>query len=111
MINALAILLGFQLAGEVLARLGGLPVPGPVVGAAGLAAVLLMRRSVAPWLSHTAHGVLRNLSLLFVPAAVGVTEHRAVFAEHGAALAVTLVVSTLAAMAVAALVFRIVARS
>jgi putative effector of murein hydrolase LrgA (UPF0299 family) len=110
MINAIAILLGCQLAGEVLARVASLPVPGPVLGAAGLAGILLVRREVAPWLSGTAHGILRNLSLLFVPAAVGVTEHREVFESHGVALVVTLVVSTLAAMAAAALAFRWVAR-
>jgi holin-like protein len=110
MVNALALLLALQLAGEVVARLSGLPVPGPVIAAGALAAVLLWRGTVATVLSDTAHGILRNLSLLFVPAAVGVTEHRDVFAAHGVALVITLVVSTLAAMAVAALVFRWVAR-
>lgn len=111
MINALAILLGFQLGGEILARLLALPVPGPVLGAVGLATLLFARPQILGAVSETARGVLRHLSLLFVPAAVGVTEHRALMAEHGPALVLALVVSTVLALVVAALVFRWVARS
>lgn len=110
MINALLVLLGFQLGGEVLVRLAGLPVPGPVLGAFALVLVLLVRRDVGAELSRLAHGVLANLSLLFVPAAVGVIEHRALFGAYGLPLLVALVVSTLLAMAAAALAFRLVAR-
>ena len=110
MINALAVLLGLQLAGEVIVRLTGLPIPGPVIGAGALAAILLARRHIAPELASLSHGILRNLSLLFVPAAVGVIEYRALFAQYGAPLVVTLIVSTLLAMAAAALAFRLASR-
>ena len=40
MIGGLAVLLLFQLAGEVLTRIGDLPVPGPVVGMVLLTGVL-----------------------------------------------------------------------
>lgn len=108
MINAIVVLLGFQLAGVILARISGLPVPGPVLGALMLTVVLLARRGAGDALSRTAHTILSNLSLLFVPAAVGVIEHREIFVTYGFPLVITLVVSTLAAMAVAALVFRAV---
>lgn len=108
MINAIVVLLGFQLGGEVLAGLLGLPIPGPVLGALMLAAVLLVRGTPGEALSGTAHGLLSHLSLLFVPAAVGVIEHRAIFAQYGLPLVVALVVSTVAALATAALVFRLV---
>lgn len=108
MINAIVVLLGFQLGGEVLARLSALPIPGPVLGALMLTAVLLVRGGAGPILSGTAQTILANLSLLFVPAAVGVIEHRAIFAAYGAPLVLTLVLSTLIALAAAALVFRAV---
>jgi len=111
MINALATLLGFQLVGEVLARMLALPVPGPVLGAVLLAAVLFLRPSILEGVSETARGVLRHLSLLFVPAAVGVTEHRDLMAEHGLALLLALVASTVLALVAAGLVFRWVSRS
>lgn len=108
MINALAVLLVCQLAGEIAVRLVGAPVPGPVVGAAMLA-VILSVRGIPAFLPPVAHGILRNLSLLFVPAAVGVVQYGPLLAEHGIALVVILVVSTALAMAVTALVFRFVA--
>jgi holin-like protein len=107
MINALAVLLGCQLLGEIAVRVLGAPVPGPVVGAALLAGVLAVR-GIPSFLPPVAHGILRNLSLLFVPAAVGVVQYGPLLAEHGLALAVILVVSTALAMAVTALVFRLV---
>jgi holin-like protein len=110
MINALVLLLGCQLVGEVLVRLAGAPVPGPVVGAALLAAGLLWRGGAGETLAGTANTLLRNLSLLFVPAAVGVVQYRALFAEYGAVLVATVAVSTVLSLAVAALVFRAVAR-
>lgn len=109
MINALAVLLVCQLLGEVAVRLVGAPVPGPVVGAA-LLAVLLSVRGIPAFLPPVAHGILRNLSLLFVPAAVGVVQYGPLLAEHGIALGVILVVSTALAMTVTALVFCVVAR-
>jgi len=108
MINALVVLLGCQLLGEVAVRLLDVPVPGPVVGAALLAAALSVRR-IPSFLTPVAHGILRNLSLLFVPAAVGVVQYGPLIVEHGVSLAIILVVSTTVAMAVTALVFRMVA--
>ncbi len=110
MINALVVLLSFQLGGEIAARLLALPIPGPVLGAAALVAVLLVRGTIPPALKSTAGVILTNLSLLFVPAAVGVIEYRAVFADYGLALVATLLVSTLVAMAAAALTFRAASR-
>lgn len=111
MINALVVLLGFQLAGEVIARIGGLPIPGPVIGAGMLATLLLLRGRVGREVSTTAGTILRNLSLMFVPAAVGVIEYRELFTHYGLPVVITLVVSTLLALAVTALTFRLVARS
>ncbi|MEM8552848.1 MAG: CidA/LrgA family protein [Pseudomonadota bacterium] len=110
MINAILMLLGFQLGGEVLVRLLHLPVPGPVLGAGALAALLLVRGGVPEKIGTVSHTVLRNLSLLFVPAAVGVIEYREVFALYGLPLVATLIASTVLAMAAAALAFRFATR-
>ncbi|RAH97014.1 CidA/LrgA family protein [Acuticoccus sediminis] len=106
MINAIALLLGCQLLGEIFVRLVGLPVPGPVVGAALLGVGLLVRGRVSQTMDGTARAILSNLSLLFVPAAVGVIEHRELFMEYGFALVAALVVSTVMALTAAALTFR-----
>ena len=72
MIAALTILLLFQLAGEVLVQLSGLPVPGPVIGMVLLFLALALRGSVSEDLRNTSQTLLSHLSLLFVPAGVGV---------------------------------------
>lgn len=58
-----------------------------------------------------ANGLLANLSLLFVPAGVGVIGHLDELAANGLPLALALVGSTVLAIAVGALVFRAVARA
>ncbi|MGC4396969.1 CidA/LrgA family protein [Hydrogenophaga sp. T2] len=95
MIPALATLLVFQLLGEVAVRLSGAPVPGPVVGLALLLLALLLRPSALEAIKPTTQGLLQHLSLLFVPAGVGVMQHLQRLGDEALALGVALVVSTL----------------
>lgn len=103
-------LLVFQSIGEACVRLAGLPLPGPVVGMALLGAVLIVRGRQPAALEAAADGLARHLSLLFVPAGVGVMLYARALAAEGVAIAVALVVSTVAAIAVAASVFAWLAR-
>ncbi len=103
-------LLVFQSAGEALALATGVPVPGPVVGLALLLVALRLRdgrdtAADAP-LGVAADGLARHLSLLFVPAGVGVMLHAARLVDEGAALAVALVASTVLALAATGLTFQ-----
>src|SRR3954452_16934916 len=61
--------------GEVLARLGLLPIPGPVIGLVLLYANLTLRRGLPDDLGALADRVLQLLGMLFVPAGVGVIAH------------------------------------
>lgn len=110
MIWAIAILLACQLAGEITTRFLGLPLPGPVLGMAlllgALVAVPRLYQRVAP----TGQTILANLSLLFVPAGVGVVANLDVLARYGVGLLVALVVSTVLALVAGVLTFRAVAR-
>ncbi|MBZ0227096.1 MAG: CidA/LrgA family protein [Bauldia sp.] len=105
MIESLTFLLLAQLAGEIIVRSIGLPVPGPVIGLMLLALVMAWR-GIPAALHETALGLLRNLSLLFVPAGVGVIRQADALADNWLALSVALVVSTMATLAVTALTFR-----
>lgn len=102
-------LLVVQCAGEALVRLLGLPLPGPVAGMALLGAALILRagRGVPPpgALTAAADGLARHLSLLFVPAGVGVMLYAGQLAHEWLPIVVALAVSTVLAIAVAALVF------
>ena len=104
MIEAITFLLLAQLAGEVIVRAVGIPVPGPVVGLV-LLALILAWRGIPKSLSNTAHGLLRNLSLLFVPAGVGIIRQTDAIAGNWLALSLGLIVSTVATLAVTALAF------
>lgn len=101
MLPTLGLLLTCQLVGEVAARGLGLPVPGPVLGLA----FLLVGLRVVPWLSAmmrpTTGVILANLSLMFVPAGVGVIGNLDVLTGDWFALLTILVVSTLLALLVA----------
>lgn len=100
MLTTFTILLLCQLTGEVAVRGLGLPVPGPVLGLALLLLVLSLRPSVAEGLRPTVTVVLANLSLMFVPAGVGVIGNLEVLSRDWVALLVILLVSTWLAMLV-----------
>jgi len=104
MLNAITLLLLFQLIGETIARLGGLPLPGPVIGMALLFLTLTLRGNLPDSLRVTAGGLLQHLSLLFVPAGVGVVLYLSLIADQWAAISVSLLVSTVVTIAVSALV-------
>lgn len=104
MIQTLATLLVFQSLGEVLSFVLKLPVPGPVIGMALLLGWLRLRPKAYAQLRETSIGLLRHLSLLFVPAGVGVMLHAARLADEWLPIALALVLSTALAIAVTALV-------
>ena len=119
MIVSLAALLLCQLAGEALARGLNLPAPGPVVGMALMIGVLALRERISNVLpqeindggvERVSKNILAHLSLLFVPAGVGVVQNLDLFARHGFALAIALVVSTFLALVVTVSVFRLTSR-
>ncbi len=110
MVPALAIILAFQLIGEVVSRGAHLPLPGPVLGMVALVAAISLVPRLGTLVRPVAQGLLGHLSLLFVPAGVGVVAHLPTIAAHGPALAVALVVSTLLAIVVGAVAFSLVAR-
>lgn len=110
MLNGLLMLLACQLAGEATTRGLGLGLPGPVLGMALLAALLLYRPALHGTVGPVAGALLANLSLLFVPAAVGVVQVLPLLAHEGLAIAAAILVSTFASLIVTALTFRAVVR-
>ena len=102
----ITLLLACQLAGEVITRFTGLPIPGPVIGMMLLFVGLLIKGSVPDGLQQTSTGVLNHLSLLFVPAGVGVMVHLSLLKAEWDAVLVALIGSTLLTIAVTALVMK-----
>jgi putative effector of murein hydrolase LrgA (UPF0299 family) len=119
MIASLSLILLCQLAGEVIVRGLGLPMPGPVVGLLFLLLLLLARdRFVAlargplqqDGVENASRGLLAHLSLLFVPAGVGVVQKLDLVAEHGIAVAVVLAISVVVTLLVTVATFLVVSR-
>lgn len=100
MLESLAILLLCQLVGELIVVALDWPVPGPVIGMALLFIGLVVRGDAPQPLIDTANGLLGQLSLLFVPAGVGVMTHLTLLGNQWLPLTSSLVVSTLLTIAV-----------
>lgn len=97
-------LLAFLLAGETLVYLAALPLPGAVVGMALLLGWLLWRgREPGENLGKAATGVLQFLSLLFVPAGVGIILHLERLQREWPAILGSVVFATLISVALTGL--------
>jgi holin-like protein len=122
-IASLSLILLCQLAGEILVRGLKLPMPGPVIGLVLLLALLLARDRFAALargplqgdgVENASRGLLANLSLLFVPAGVGVVQKLDLVTEHGIAflgvLAISVIVTLLVTVATFLAASRLAAR-
>jgi holin-like protein len=101
-VNGFCLLLVYQLAGEVIALYFALPIPGPVIGMLLLLAMLLITRKVPADMDDASGALLSHLSLLFVPAGVGVMVHMDLLGDEWLPILVALIVSTVASMALSA---------
>ncbi|MEA2889254.1 MAG: holin-like protein [Bradyrhizobium sp.] len=123
MIASLSLILLCQLAGEVVVRGFALPLPGPVVGLVLLLGLLLARDRFAvlargplrqDGVEAVSQNMLAHLSLLFVPAGVGVVQKLDLIAAHGlavvAVLAASVVITLLVTVATFLLASRLMAR-
>jgi putative effector of murein hydrolase LrgA (UPF0299 family) len=119
MLLSLGLILLCQLAGEAIARGAGVPVPGPVIGLALCVMLLLARDLMIRWapaelrdgtFEATGRGILSHLSLLFIPAGVGVVQRLDVLAGNALAITLSVLVSTVLSLTVTAWVFSVIAR-
>ncbi len=122
MIASLSLILLCQLIGEAIVRGLHLPMPGPVLGLVFLLLLLLARDRFAllargplqgDGVESASRGLLAHLSLLFIPAGVGVVQKLDLLAEHGVAilavLAASVVITLLATVAAFLLASRLLA--
>ena len=110
MLNALAVLLLCQLAGEITSQIFVIPVPGPVIGMVLLLIIIRLVPEIDGTLRETCNVILRNLSLLFVPAGVGVMLHVSRLTEEWPAILVSLLLGTVLTLVVTALTIRFAMR-
>ncbi|MFC4519196.1 CidA/LrgA family protein [Cupriavidus pinatubonensis] len=110
MLQTFAILLVFQSVGEVISYALRLPVPGPVLGMIMLFGWLVFDDRLLPIIQGTTSELLKHLSLLFVPAGVGIMVHANRIEGEWMPILIALVVSTWLAIATTAVVTRMLMR-
>ncbi len=101
------VLLAFWLAGSFFVEWLHWPIPGSVVGLLALWVVLIINAGVPQWLKQPSSLLIRFLTLLFVPAGVGLIEHWDAIMAHGFAILIIIAVSTLLAAIAMVIIFRI----
>jgi putative effector of murein hydrolase LrgA (UPF0299 family) len=119
MIASLSLILLCQLAGEIIVRGLAVPVPGPVIGMLLLLMLLLLRDRATLFaqgplqgggVENAARGLLAHLSLLFVPAGVGVVQKLDVLAQHGIAIVAVLAISVVITLLVTVATFLVISK-
>ncbi|KHK50658.1 murein hydrolase transporter LrgA [Ralstonia sp. A12] len=111
MLQTFAILLTFQSVGELLTYSLHLPVPGPVIGMVLLVIYLLVDKGrVLEVMQGTVSELMRHLTILFVPAGVGVITQLSRIGQEWLPIVVATVVSTWLSIAAGALVTRALMR-
>ncbi|KMQ76105.1 CidA/LrgA family protein [Marinobacter subterrani] len=109
-LNGITLLLVYQLVGEITVRLLGLPIPGPVLGMVMLFITLLIRGRTPASVDQASSALLSHLSLLFVPAGVGMMAHFGRIADEWVPITLALLLSTVITMVATALIMQVTTR-
>ena len=109
-IHGFTLLLIFQLIGEVIVRALGLSIPGPVLGMLLLFFGLLMVKVLPQSLSMASNSLLSHLSLLFIPAGVGLVVYLKALGDIWLPVATAVVTGLVVTMVVTAALMLVVQR-
>ncbi len=111
----LAILVGFEMMGEVVSHLTPVKAPGAVIGMVLLTAVLVLRDARAKSqdqdtqeptaLDRVADAMIGNMGLMFIPAGVGIVAQLGLVNANAVALTTAVIVSTVAGLVATGAVF------
>ena len=102
------VLITFWLGGSALVQWLGWPIPGSVVGLLALWIALVLHGGVPAWLKQPSSLLIRYLTLLFVPAGVGLVEHWDTLMHQGLAMLAVIAASTLLAALAMIAIFKTV---
>ena len=103
MLYTLTLLLLYQTVGELVSSGLALSIPGPVIGMVLLLLTLLAKgEKLDKNMRANTAALLRHLSLLFIPAGVGIMLHLDRIGKEWLPITLALIISTFAGMAVTA---------
>ena len=109
-LNGITLILVYQLVGEITVRLAGVPIPGPVLGMVMLFMTLWIRGKTPESVEQASSALLSHLSLLFVPAGVGMMAHFDRIAEEWVPITLALLLSTVITLVATALIMQVTTR-
>ncbi|WP_293646106.1 CidA/LrgA family protein [Thiolapillus sp.] len=109
-LNGMTLLLIYQLVGEIGVHMLQWPVPGPVLGMVLLFLTLLLRKGIPASIDSSSHVLLNHLSLLFVPAGVGMMVYLERLKQEWLPIVAALFLGTLITLSVSALVMQATTR-
>ena len=110
MLKGMAILMTFQLAGELFAVGFRLPVSGPIIGMALLLLWMQSSGRIDISVASASDMLLANMAVLFVPVGVGAMVHGELFRHHWLLIAFAVLVGTVVTIATTALVAKFLTR-
>ena len=111
MLKGLLVLLIFQFLGECITDIFQLPIPGAIIGMLLLFIFLQYRQEPSKELALCGHFLIKHLSLLFLPASVGIFFLGEVFSTHWLPITFAIVVSTALALFITAIVMQFSSRT
>ena len=112
MLRGMAVLMAFQLAGELLAAGFHAPVSGPIIGMALLVLwMMIVSGRVHDAVASASDALLANMAVLFVPIGVGAMAYGEVFRQHWLLIAIAVVIGTAVTIATTALTAKFLSRS
>ncbi|WP_115719047.1 CidA/LrgA family protein [Gallaecimonas mangrovi] len=94
LVRALAIIFACLYLGKGLCALTHLPIPGSIIGMLILFTLLSSKRLPAQWVVPAATPLIRHMTLLFIPAGVGLMNYLDVLEHHALVLVGSCIVST-----------------
>lgn len=99
----IGLIFAFWLAGELLVRVFGLPIPGGIAGMLIVLALLSSRRLGLGCMRRGANWFLAEMLLFFIPAVLAVLDHRELLGLLGLKILVVILAGTCIVMTVTAL--------
>lgn len=101
-ITGAILVLGCYYLGTWLSSSTGLPLPGALTGLLILLAVLFIAPKAEPLVERAASPLLSHMSVLFVPAVLGVSAYWKEIAENGWAIGIAIVITTCISLGISA---------
>ena len=110
MIDAISLLLICQFLGEGVRILTQIPIPGSILGMLLLLSWLLIIKKDRPTLKQVSSWLTAHLSIMFLPAAVGLINEKENIQAYGFQILLAIFISSLLTMAMTAYVFIFVSK-